>query len=59
MSINLFYIYCECTSPQKIPMRDLHATEKSGIVELALIMQTGVCPYIVEFYGCLIRDVSI
>ena len=45
-------------SLQKIPMRDLHATEKSGIVELALIMQTGVCPYIVEFYGCLIRDVS-
>lgn len=41
---------------KKIPMRDLHATEKSGIVELAMIMKGGVCPYIVEFYGCLIRD---
>ena len=28
------------------------------IVELAVTMQTGVCPFIVGFYGCLIRDVS-
>ncbi|XP_064406210.1 dual specificity mitogen-activated protein kinase kinase 6-like [Halichondria panicea] len=41
---------------KKIPMRDLHATEKSGIVELAMIMKHGACPFIVEFYGCLIRD---
>ena len=40
-------------------MRDLHSTEKSGIVELAMIMKSGVCPYIVEFYGCLIRDVCV
>ena len=39
-------------------MRELRATEKSDIVELAVTMQTGVCPYIVGFYGCLIRDVS-
>ena len=39
-------------------MRDLRASEKSDIVELAVTMQVGVCPYIVGFYGCLIRDVS-
>lgn len=51
-SFYFFYIL------QKIPMRDLRASEKSDIVELAVTMQTGVCPYIVGFYGCLIRDVS-
>lgn len=43
---------------QKIPMRELRASDKMDIVELAVTMQTGVCPYIVGFYGCLIRDVS-
>ena len=40
-------------------MRELRATDKSDIVELAVTMQTGVCPFIVGFYGCLIRDVSL
>lgn len=39
-------------------MRELRASEKMDIVELAVTMQTGVCPFIVGFYGCLIRDVS-
>ena len=33
--------------------------DKSDIVELAVIMKTGVCPFIVVFYGCLVRDVSV
>lgn len=41
---------------KKIPVRDLRATEKHEIIELAVIMKMGKCPYIVEFYGCLIRD---
>ena len=51
--ITLFLVF-----EQKIPMRELRASEKDDIVELAVTMQTGVCPYIVGFYGCLIRDVS-
>ena len=44
---------------QKIPVRELRTSDKSDIVELAVIMKTGVCPFIVVFYGCLVRDVSI
>ena len=43
---------------QKIPVRELRTSDKSDIVELAVIMKTGVCPFIVVFYGCLVRDVS-
>ena len=52
------HVHCVLTL-QKIPMRELRASEKNDIVELAVTMQTGVCPYIVGFYGCLIRDVSL
>ena len=52
LSLSLYiYIF------KKIPVRDLRATEKHEIIELAVIMKMGKCPYIVEFYGCLIRDV--
>ena len=43
---------------QKIPVRELRASDKTDIVELAVVMQAGKCPFIVEFFGCLIRDVS-
>ena len=43
---------------QKIPLRDLRQTEKKEIMEIAIVMKAGHFPYIVEFYGCLIRDVS-
>ena len=46
-------------SSQKIPVRELRASDKTDIVELAVVMQTGKCPFIVEFFGCLIRDVSV
>ena len=39
-------------------MRELRINDRSDIVELAVIMKTGVCPFIVVFYGCLVRDVS-
>jgi len=41
---------------KKIPVRELRASDKTDIVELAVVMQTGKCPFIVEFFGCLIRD---
>ena len=31
--------------------------DKDNIVELAVVMGTGTCPDIVEYYGCLIREV--
>ena len=43
---------------QKIPVRELRASNKTDIVELAVVMQAGKCLFIVEFFGCLIRDVS-
>ena len=39
-------------------MRELRVNDKQDVVELAMTMKSGVCPYIVDFYGCLIRDVS-
>ena len=44
---------------QKIPVPELRGTDKRDIIELAVVMQSGRCPYIVEFYGCLIRDVCM
>ncbi|KAL5474000.1 hypothetical protein EMCRGX_G028570 [Ephydatia muelleri] len=41
---------------KKIPVRDLRQTEKKEIMEIAIVMKAGQFPYIVEFYGCLIRD---
>lgn len=48
-----------CISPvlQRIPVRELRGTDKKEIIELAIVMQSGNCPYIVSFYGCTIRDV--
>lgn len=41
---------------KKIAVRELRINDRSDIVELAVIMKTGVCPFIVVFYGCLVRD---
>ena len=43
---------------QKIPVPELRINDKDNIVELAVVMGTGTCPDIVEYYGCLIREVS-
>ena len=42
---------------QKIPVPELRVNQKDNIVELAVVMGTGTCPDIVEYYGCLIREV--
>ena len=42
---------------QKIPVPELRVNDKDNIVELAVVMGTGTCPDIVEYYGCLIREV--
>ena len=59
VGIKLLVLILSYLLSQKIPMRELRASEKMDIVELAVTMQAGVCPYIVGFYGCLIRDVSL
>lgn len=45
-------------SLQKIPVPELRVNDKDNIVELSVVMGTGTCPDIVEYYGCLIREVS-
>ena len=42
---------------QKIPVPELRVNDKDNIVELAVVMGTVTCPDIVEYYGCLIREV--
>ncbi|CAI8054304.1 Dual specificity mitogen-activated protein kinase kinase 2 (Fragment), partial [Geodia barretti] len=41
---------------KKIPVPELRVNQKDNIVELAVVMGTGTCPDIVEYYGCLIRE---
>ena len=38
-------------------MPELRVNDKDNIVELAVVMGKGTCPDIVEYYGCLIREV--
>ena len=43
-------------------MKDLRVSDKSSggeILELAVVMKAKECPFIVQFYGCLVRDVSV
>ena len=43
-------------------MKDLRVSDKSPggeILELAVVMKAKECPFIVQFYGCLVRDVSV
>ena len=56
--IGLNFDSCTLDLLKKIPIRELRGTDKKDIIELAIVMQSGNCPYIVCFYGCLIRDVS-
>ena len=44
---------------QKIPVPELRVNDKDDIVELAVVMGKGTCPDIVEYYGSLIREVSL
>lgn len=41
---------------KKIPVPELRVNDKDNIVELSVVMGTGTCPHIVEYYGCLIRE---
>ena len=44
-------------SVQKIPMKDLR-TSGGNVLELDVIKKAKECPFIVHFYGCLLREVS-
>lgn len=41
---------------KKIPVPELRVNDKDDIVELAVVMRTGNCPHIVDYYGCVIRE---
>ena len=41
---------------QKIPMKDLR-TSGGNVLELDVIKKAKECPFIVHFYGCLLREV--
>ena len=38
-------------------MRELRISDKNEITELAVQTLSRTCPYIVDFYGCLVREV--
>ena len=39
-------------------MRELRISDKNEITELAVQTLSRTCPYIVDFYGCLVREVT-
>ena len=55
---HMTYHHVTCTSfLQKIPLKDLRVSGNE-ILELDVIKKAKQCPFIVVFYGCLLRDVS-
>jgi mitogen-activated protein kinase kinase 4 len=41
---------------KKIPTKDLHISGGNVVLELDVIKKANECPYIVHFYGCLLRE---